>query len=383
MKRIGFDAKRAFFNATGLGNYSRTTIEILLKYSSENEYFAYTPTPKRKLFDFPFQMYPNVHLRFPRFNAKIYAALWRTYGIHTTIQADKLTIFHGLSNELPFSITRTNAKKVVTIHDLIFLRYPESYSFWDRKIHYYKAAFACKHADVIVAISKQTATDICHYFPEAKNKVKTIYQSSPKAFRDFVYNSQTAETIHQKYNLPERYILYVGSITLRKNVTTLIQAMKTLPEGIALVIAGNGNLKKEILQAISLFSLTNRVQVFSEVTDLELPYLYKAAFVFVYPSVFEGFGLPIQEALLSGTPVIAGNNSCFEEAGGGGGIYINQQNPNEIAAAVMKIHTDSALSESLVLKGKLHLEQFAEEKIAQEYEEMYEKLCGEIPTSVL
>ncbi len=374
MIKIGFDAKRAFFNTTGLGNYSRTIIETTARYGKENDYFAYTPIPEHTIFDFPFEEYPHLHLCFPRIPSKLYSAFWRSWGIARDIKRDKLDLFHGLSNELPFSISGMKVKKVVTLHDLIFLRYPESYTLWDRNVHYQKARFVCRYADVIVAMSKQSEEDIHHFFPESKGKVRVIYQIPPQSFRNFQFDPNTENQVTQKYALPDNYVLYVGSIALRKNVTSLIQAMKLLPENISLIIAGNGNLKTEIQKEIVHLNIQNRVRIISGVNQQELPYLYRKASVFVYPSVFEGFGLPIQEALLSGVPVIAGNNSCFREAGGEGGIYINQTKPNEIADAILEILHNPTLANSLKQKGKLHLTHFTEEKITTEYLRLYDSL---------
>ncbi|MBX7241059.1 MAG: glycosyltransferase family 4 protein [Bacteroidia bacterium] len=375
MIRIGFDAKRAFFNTTGLGNYSRTVIETIIKYGKHNEYFAYSPVPDRhEVFDLPFHEYPHLHLRFPSFSSGPWSAYWRSWGIARDIKRDKLDIFHGLSNEMPFSLAGMKIRKVVTLHDLIFLRYPESYPFWDRNIHYHKARFVCRHADVIITMSKQSEEDIHHFFPESKGKVQVIPPIAPRSFREFRFDSGISDQINQKYNLPERYILYVGSIALRKNVSSLIQAMKLLPENIPLIIAGNGNLKKEVQKQIRELNLQSRVRIISGVTQAEIPYFYRKASVFVYPSVFEGFGLPIQEALLSGVPVIAGNNSCFQEAGGEGGLYVHQTNPGEIAAAILDILHNPTLAASLIEKGKRHLNHFTEEKITAEYLKLYDSL---------
>ncbi len=371
MKKIGFDAKRAFCNTTGLGNYSRTIIETAVRYGKSFEFYAYSPKPKHSSFDFPFQDYSNLHIRFAPTQTKIGTALHRGWNIQKDILRDNLDVFHGLSNELPFSIHKIPVKKIVTLHDVIFARYPQGYSFWDRNIHYQKARYACRFADIIVTMSRQSEEDIIHYFPEAKGKVQVIYQTTPHAFRFFRFETEQNQSILQNYHLSKRYILYVGSITQRKNVASLVQAMVFLPEDIHLVIVGNGNLLKETLKNIEILGLSKRVSIFTNINQETLPYFYKNAFVFVYPSIYEGFGLPIQEALLSGLPVIAGENGCFPEAGGGGAIYVNQRSPKAIAEGVEALFNDPSLVKTLIKNGKLHLEQFSEEKITRQYLELY------------
>ena len=177
--RIGFDAKRAFNNYTGLGNYARSLIGALVDYHPENQYFLYTPS-----FKIPFiKESENVHWRSPqKLHEKIGPSLWRTFNISTLAQKDKLDLYHGLSHEIPMQIEKSGVKSIVTIHDLIYLKFPELFAFVDRKVYDYKFRSACEKADHIIAISKQTKRDIMEHFKIQEEKISVVYQSCLQPF---------------------------------------------------------------------------------------------------------------------------------------------------------------------------------------------------------
>ena len=159
IKNIGYEAKRIFHNGTGLGNYSRDLIKILSSYFNTNNYYLYNPKPS-EIERFTTNEI-NVFERLPvRQLSKIFFNIWRQFTIIKDLKYDNVTIFHGLSGELPFGLKKAGIKSVVTIHDLIFVRYPSFYSFFDRKIHFYKFKKAAAGADKIIAISQQTKNDI-------------------------------------------------------------------------------------------------------------------------------------------------------------------------------------------------------------------------------
>src|SRR5690554_1012496 len=156
--KIGFDAKRYFHNNTGLGNYSRDLVRILSGYYPENTYYLYNTKPniERSV------LINTKHTieRLPSsFFAKKFKSIWRMAGIKKQLKKDGIHIYHGLSGEIPINLP-DKIKSVVTIHDLIFMRYPHLYSFFDRKIHFWKFKYAAKHADYVIAISEQTKKDI-------------------------------------------------------------------------------------------------------------------------------------------------------------------------------------------------------------------------------
>ena len=158
--KIGFDGKRAANNLTGLGNYSRSLIESLALQFPENEYYVYSPKIKQAKQIQSFFENKNIKLKLPQ-NGKF---LWRSFNILKDLKKDKIQIFHGLSHEIPLRISKTEIKSIVTIHDLIFLRFPEYYKFIDRKLYEWKSKSACNHADKIIAISEKTKSDIVEFY---------------------------------------------------------------------------------------------------------------------------------------------------------------------------------------------------------------------------
>ena len=172
--RIGFDAKRAFLNKSGLGSYSRNLIAALTCNFPEEEYFLYTTRTNPGLFD---PSSPNIRMRVPEtFIHRKMRSYWRSYAVSKQIQEDGIDIFHGLSHEIPYHFPVNTVKSVVTIHDLIFLRLPRLYNAIDRYIYRHKFRHACQTANRIIAISKQTASDITEFFGTQPEKIDVVYQ---------------------------------------------------------------------------------------------------------------------------------------------------------------------------------------------------------------
>ena len=173
--RIGFDAKRAFLNNTGLGNYSRDTIRVLSNFYPDNKYFLYTPKEKGNSRLAFLDNRNNTFVRTPQsLLNKALKSYWRSKSIVSDLFNNKIDIYHGLSHELPLGIEKTNIKTVVTIHDLIFIRYPHLFRTIDRKIYYKKFNSACHRADKIIAVSQQTKQDIIDFFLIPEEKIEVI-----------------------------------------------------------------------------------------------------------------------------------------------------------------------------------------------------------------
>jgi glycosyltransferase involved in cell wall biosynthesis len=370
---LGFDAKRFFHNKTGLGNYSRDLIRILAENNPENSYLLYNPKPK-KIDRIPIDGKIIIEkLPDSKKNKKL-SSLWRLFSICSQIKKDKVELFHGLSGEIPIGLNKSGIKTVVTIHDLIFMRYPNLYSYFDRKIHYYKFKYAANKADLVVAISEQTKKDIVTYLNINPNKIKVIYQGCAPVFKEEI-PSQFIEITRSKYQLPTQFILNVGTIETRKNVLSLIKAIKEIDT--QLVIIGK---KTAYFKEINTYILGNNLQnkvIFLENVELrELASIYRMATVFVYPSIFEGFGIPIIEALYSKTPVITSKGSCFAEAGGENTIYIDPLNPEELKIELTDLLLNSEKSEAIKKKGFEFVQKFNDENIARNWIETYNKILN-------
>lgn len=368
---LGFDAKRFFHNKTGLGNYSRDLIRILVQYYPENSYLLYNPKPK-KIDRIPIDGKIIIeHLPETKKDRKL-SSLWRLFSVSTQIKKDKVEIYHGLSGEIPIGLNKSGVKTVVTIHDLIFMRYPNLYSYFDRKIHYYKFKYAANKADLVIAISEQTKTDIVTYLKINPDKIKVIYQGCAPVFKEKI-PSEFVELTRKKYQLPPNFILNVGTIEKRKNVLSVIKAIKEIDT--QLVIIGK---KTAYFTEINTYILENNLQnkvIFLENVELkELASIYRMATIFIYPSVFEGFGIPIIEALYSKTPVITSKGGCFSEAGGEDSVYIDALNSEEIKSELKKILADSEKRTIMKQKGFEFVQKFNDEIIAQNWIETYREV---------
>ncbi|MDR2223174.1 MAG: glycosyltransferase family 4 protein [Flavobacteriaceae bacterium] len=367
--KIGFDAKRLFHNNTGLGNYSRDLVRIIHHYFPSNTYVLFNPKPK----NIPFFSDASNHFEIisPKGLMRKLHFIWRTYCIGKEPVTRTLDVYHGLSGEIPTDIP-SNVKTVVTIHDLIFERYPHLYSYWDRKAHFKKFKYAVDHSHAIVAISEQTKADIVQYLKVAPEKVQVIYQGCAQAFKE-TYTPESLEQTRQKYNLPKEFVLNVGTLEERKNALSLVKAIKDIDTTLVL-IGKKTKYTTQIEQYIEANNIKHKVIFLQGITLTELAHIYQLATVFAYPSIFEGFGIPIIEALYSGTPVITTNSGVFPEAGGPDSIYINENNIIEITEAIDRLLKDSELRKSIVLKGKQFVQKFNDEEIAKQWIKLYQSL---------
>ena len=370
--RVGFDAKRAFFNYTGLGNYSRDCIRILSQLYYQNKYFLYTPLAQdNKRLNF-IEKSNNISICSPKFKIdKLFKSYWRSKNIVKDLLHDDIEIFHGLSHEIPFGIEKTNIKTVVTIHDLIFIRYPNLFSIFDRNMYYYKFKSSCERADKIIAISEQTKQDIIKFFKIPEEKIEVVYQGCNYIFQKTTTNISDIIT---KYKLPKKFLLYVGSIEERKNLLTLLKALILLPKQKLVVIGSGKSYKNKCLKYIRDNNLENRVIFLSNIPLEDMAVIYKSAEMLVYPSIFEGFGIPILEALYSKIPVITSKGSCFYESGGPASIYINPLCYKEIKEAIVKIQSSPSIRNKIINEGFKHATKFSDVNIAKNIISVYEKI---------
>jgi glycosyltransferase involved in cell wall biosynthesis len=369
--RIGFDAKRAFFNKSGLGSYSRNLIQGLAKKYPENEYVLYTPGTNPDLFE-PSQECFSIKVP-QRFYHRIFRSYWKSFFVSKQLPRDRIEIFHGLSHELPYNFPVKQVKSVVTIHDLIFLRLPHLYRTIDRTIYERKFRYSCQVSNRIIAVSQQTANDVVEFFKTEPGKIDVVYQGCNPMFNNEVSLIEK-EILRMKYLLPKSFILYVGTIEERKNLLTLIKALHYGKIDTPLVVIGkNTSYLNKVIEFIERHSLINII--FCDIVqNQDLPGIYQLADLFVYPSIFEGFGIPILEALYSKVPVITSKGSSLAEAGGKYTLYVDPNNVEEMAAAIKKVLFDRELQERMKLEGYKHARGFDEDKVTANIMDVYLKV---------
>ena len=369
--RIGFDAKRAFYNDTGLGHYSRYTIRTLSGIYKEHEYFLYT-SKRVKSKDLSFlENKENVFVRNPfSFLGNLSTYYWRSKDIVQDLIQDDINIYHGLSHELPIGIENSGIKSIVTIHDLIFIRYPHFFSRIDRAIYTRKIKSSCRRSNKIIAISEQTKSDIIDFLNIDEEKIQVIYQGCNTMFQSSL-TEKIKKRIKIKYNLPDEYLLTVGTIEERKNLLLILRSLKELPEK-KLVVIGNGKkYKKKCEQYIQDNNLTNKVIFLSGIDMQDIVAIYQQASMLIYPSIVEGFGRPILEALFSKIPVITSKGGCFAESGGNDSIYIDPLCNDDLTEAILLIDKNKSYRESMIKNGWEYAQKFSEKNISRNLMKLY------------
>lgn len=346
---IGFDAKRYYHNRTGLGNYSRRLVnglassfpqDTLLLYDS---CAPYPPSGANNILTGSYTGYWSLY--------------WRRRGIASDIRKDGIQVYHGLSNELPWA-KLTGIKKVVTIHDIIFKAYPHFFPLIDREIYDLKTSQACSSADHIIAVSMHTAKDLMHYYKVPENKITVIYPP-------------LSSTISAKANNTETYWLYVGTVEERKDIYTLIKAYR---EGqmmeVPLWIVGRGGsyLRKMKLLAKE-WGLENRIYFKEDVSQEALPQVYQSALAVIYPSRYEGFGMPVAEALQYGKTVITTSSSSLPEAGGDAAFYFKAGQYTELTVLMKEVLRGLRMTP---VKIKAQLQRFSPENTILPVRKIYE-----------
>lgn len=368
--KIGFDAKRAFLNSVGLGNYSRTTICSLAHFYPENDYLLYSPANHSQYFHPP----QNTILVQPdNFWWQAFKSLWRSYRITRMAEKAELDIYHGLSHELPLGIQQTAIKSVVTVHDLIFMRYPEFYQPADRKIYRSKLEYACREADKVIAISRQTKNDLVDYLSLNPGKIEVIYQAINSIYFEATPPEELKQTQSQ-LKIPGRFMLTVGTIEARKNLESILKAMQLDDDGLPLVVVGKSTPYLDSLQT-QIQVLKDKLIFLHQVTDRELSHLYQLAELMLYPSVFEGFGLPVVEAQACGCPVITSKAGALPETGGDGAHYVEAQNADEINQGIQEIVQNKAYRDELIRKGLQNAQRFTPQNYAQQLMQFYTQLA--------
>jgi len=371
---IGFDAKRAFYNFSGLGNYSRNLLFALSRNYPDNSYYLFTPKTKNRVL---FENEEYFNLIGPRLSFfKLLNSIWRIKYITNDIKRQEVGIFHGLSQELPFGIEKTGVKSIVTVHDLIFLRFPEFYRTIDAKIYYWKLVHACRVSDHIVAISNQTKSDLIRFLNITPGKISVIHQGCNPFFWNS-YSKEFFQEVRIKYNLPGKYLLYVGTIEERKNLLGIVKAMHVKDINIPLVVVGRKvePYYETVLDYINTHNLKNVIFP-DHILDIELPVIYQNAECFIYPSFFEGFGIPLLEALVSKTPVITSKSGCFAEAAGPGSKYIDPYDIEKIGEAIIEVVSSKELKDKMIEIGTAYASHFKDEVVADAYMKLYYSLLN-------
>jgi glycosyltransferase involved in cell wall biosynthesis len=291
------------------------------------------------------------------------------------LSTENLDVLHGPANFTPL-LSFGNYKKVITVHDIIAILFPEFYSKRFSRAHSRIFPKQLSFVDRIIVDSQSTRNDLIEHLRVPSEKIITIPLSVDEQFRPLKHRDDI-----KKHQINSNYILFVGCVRPHKNITTLIQAFYKLKKrGIKhiLVIAGEKYPHyNEVDITIEKLGLRKEVILTGHFPERNLPILYNAADLFVFPSLYEGFGLPPLEAMACGCPVITSNTSSLPEVVGDAGIMINPNNVDALADAMYRVLTNKGLRQDMIKKGLKRAKMFSWEKTAKETLRVYEEVYDE------
>ena len=362
---VGIDAKRVVRNGTGLGSYGRTLVNDLMRLGDNDlQLRLYAPDEGRD--ELRGQLIEGLQFSFPKGRpSALRKAWWRSRGVVSDLVRDGVTVYHGLSGELPTGLRRAGIRGIVTIHDLIFMRHPEYYHWIDTKIYEWKFRQALREADRIIAISERTRQDILELGGEEyADRIKVIYQSFSPQFSMNI-SSEVKTEVRTRYKLPSRYILNVGTIEERKNLALAVEALELLPQDIHLVAVGRQT------EYVKKLPHSERLHLLSGVPNKDLAAIYAMAEAFVYPSRYEGFGIPIIEAIAAGLPVVACTGSCLEEAGGPDTLYVGPDDVFGMADALKMSLRGARGRQERIARSREYIHRFEGNDVAAQVRALY------------
>ncbi len=358
--KIAVDAKRLFNNLSGLGVYSRALMSGLIELFPKNEYALKVHKKHFKNSSFAtgsFSEYADIS------NALI-PAYWRTFELGVEVEKEKYDIFHGLSNELPKG-GLNKVKKIVTIHDLIAYKHPEWFSMADAKILKAKVEHVVKKADRIIVPSDFVKRDIDLYFTGASPKTFVV-REAVEITRNGLVKSPFSKFVEE----PNDFFLFVGNTNPRKNLSLVLEAITLFPEAVLIAVLGNAKPKADQKDLMEKLMKQNRLILFDYLNESELKYLYRYAKGLIYPSIEEGFGLPVLEAMHNNCPVVTTSNSAMSEITADAAIYINSNDKEELKVAMIQL-MDSTIADSIIEKANMRVDEFTIQRMARETNDIY------------
>lgn len=368
--RIGIDFTSAARERAGIGRYTRELIRALSRRDHANQYVLFVPRDAHNAllqFDWP----ENFSVTRAPLTERVLAALWQRARVPLPVETfiGAVDLFYSPDFLLPPTRAR---RAIVTVHDLSYVRVPEC--FPEPLLKYLNRAVpqALQRADLILADAASTQRDLADVYRVPLEKIRVLYPGADARFRPDVAEDAKSRVRARTRGKP--YLLSVGTIQPRKNYVRLLEAFAKIIANCGLQIAnlqlvicgGRGWMYDEIYQAVERLGLSERVLFTDFVSDDDLPALYALATLFVYPSLYEGFGLPIAEAMACGAPVLSSNASSLPEVAGDAALYFDPYNVDVLAEAMQRALSDESLRADLRARGFAQAKKFSWERAARQ-----------------
>jgi glycosyltransferase involved in cell wall biosynthesis len=372
--RIGIDATALPLQPVGAGIYMINLVRALAAVNERDELVIFTHPAGRK------QMAVQESKRFrwavvPD-KSILRRLLWEQIGLPRLVGKMRLDLLHSLHYTRPW---RLPCRSVVTFHDMTFFLYPQLHTRSKQAFFPLTIRASARSADAIIAVSESTRADSIQLLGIPGEKIFATPLGVDPAFRP-IRDLESLDVVRQRYNLPDRFILYVGLVEPRKNLSGLIRAYRSALEGgIAhrLVVVGRfGWSYQQVLDEIEALGLQERVQFTGYIPQADLPIVYNLASLFVYPTLYEGFGLPALEAMACGTPVVTSNVASLPEIIGEAGVLIPPGDQQALSQALQDVLSDPGLQTHLAIKGPQQASQFTWERTARQTLQVYRQVLA-------
>lgn len=371
--RIGIDATPLPSQPVGAGRYIVELINSLSALECSDEIIVYIQEDKVQLLD----INPNDHLHIKSIKRKsiLTRIVWEQITLPRILKEHKIDLLHSLHYTSPYLLPN---QSIITFHDLTFFKFPQEHTFAKRMFFKTSIRLSLRKADAIITVSENTREDVLRISQYPGEKVFSIPLGVGPNFQKIV-DEHKLSTVVEKYNLPEKYVLFVGTIEPRKNLEVLLEAHEKIQNDrspLDLVLVGKLGWKfKDVLKRIENSQYSNRIHRLGYVDYEDLPYLYNLAQVFTYPSLYEGFGLPVLEAMACGTPVITSDASSLPEIVGDAGVLIPPRDVGALQESIWRIMNDEKLRAELSNAGMSRASMYSWENTARKTYEVYRTMA--------
>ena len=360
---IGIDASRVQKEEkTGTENYSASIISYIAEIDKSNKYVLYTNKEWMDVLPVNFRVKQLKNKR-----------LWTLAGLSKEMLKNSPDILFIPAHVMPYIFPK---KTIVTIHDLAFKYFPKAYSLSSRLYLDWSTKFAVEHANKIIAVSQNTKNDLVRFYGVDPEKVFVVYHGIDQDYLTFD-SKPDDKLILKKFGINRPYILFVGRLEPRKNVATLLKSFSMLTKekklSHTLVLVGAEQKNSNIQKIIDREKIGDRVIRLGYISKKDLLPIFSNADMFVYPSLYEGFGFPILEAFSLGVPVIASNASSIPEVAGDAALLCDTSKPFTLASTMSRLLHDQNLKSRLIEKGKLQASKFSWQEAAKK---TLEVICG-------